>query len=334
MKNRIALGIGAAVVACALTASSAVAAGPPRPTAVNGNRVAVAGTGAGVPAQFAWAKNGDMFIAGASESADVKGGIFVIKRGTKKVKRIAGSPKVAFGIAYSRGKIYASTGNRIVAYGGWDGKRFKHRRIVLKANQKRYTQFNGVSIAPNGRIYTGVQFEFDATASKRKYASTVISVKKSGKDVKLIAKGIRNPWQLTFLDGEKQPIGTSLGSDTPEGTDAADFVFKANPGSDFGFPVCEWGPSTMAGCTNFTKPLAIFPSKEPSTSPTGITHRGKKLFVALFDPANSRVISMNRKGQSQKEVLTGFAAPAVGVGVYKGHLYSSDTTGSIYKVKL
>lgn len=334
MKNRIACTIGAAFLACALSATSAAAAGPPVPKAANGNKVAVYGTGVGVATQFAWAK-GDMFISSAPEGKQ-KGGIYVIKKGTKKAKRIAGSPKAAYGIAYSGGKFYASLGSKIVAYGKWNGKRFKHRRTVLKANRKNFTSFNGLAIAPSGRIYTGVTFQFDSKASTKKYASSVISVKKSGKGLKVIAKGIRQPWQLTFVDGEKQPIGTALGADTPKGTDAADFIYKANPGSDFGFPTCSWGPSTSTVCEDFTEPLAIFPKPAagPASSPTGITHRGLKLFVAMFRPTGPAVLTMDRKGGKVKEFLTGFAAPAVGVGVHKGHLYSSDLTGSIYKVKL
>lgn len=326
--------LGAAVVACALAASSATAAGPPPPKAANGNKVAVVGAGAGVPTQFALAK-GDMFIASAVNGEGkeaMPGGVYVIKKGTKKAKRIPGTPKNAYGIAYSQGKFYVSAGNHLAAFGKWNGKRFKHKRVILKANQKNFTAFNGVAIAPSGRIYAGVTFQFDHEASTKKYASSVISVKKSGKDLKVIAKGIRQPWQLTFLDGEKQPIGTALGSDTPGGTDSADFIYKADPGSDFGFPTCEWGPADS--CGSFTKPLLVIPKTNPAQSPTGITHRGQKLFVAFFDPINARVVSMNKKGENAKEVLTGFPAPAVGVGVHKGHLYASDVTGSIYKVKL
>ena len=335
MKNRIAVALGAAVVACALTASSALAAGPPAPVAASGNKVALVGSGMGVPAQFAWAK-GDMFVAAAKEGK-AKGGIYVIKKGTKKAKLVPNTPKNVYGIAYSGGKFYISEGSRISAYGKWNGKRFKSRRVVIKANKKNFTSFNGVSIAPNGRIYSGVTFQFDHEASTKKYASSVISVKKSGNGLKVIAKGIRQPWQLTFLDGEKQPYGTALGQDGPDGTDAADFVYKANPGSNFGFPTCGWGPSTASVCADFTKPVVTFAkpaSPLPATSPTGITHRGKKLFVALFDPAKPRVISMNRKGGSIKDVLTYTGIPAVGVGVYKGHLYSSNVAGFIYKVKL
>ncbi|MBK5232047.1 MAG: hypothetical protein JJE13_03570 [Thermoleophilia bacterium] len=272
-------------------------------------------------------------IASAVEGK-AKGGIYVIKKGTKKAKLIPGTPKAAYGMTYSGGKFFVSSGSKLIAYDKWNGKRFKHKRTVLKADKKNFTSLNGVAIAPNGRIYTGVTFQFDHATSSRKYASSVISVKKSGKGIKVIAKGIRQPWQLTFLDGEKQPIGTALGQDGPADTDAADFLYKANPGSDFGFPTCGWGPSTVTACESFTKPLAIFPKTLPAQSPTGITHRGQKLFVALFHPTGPKVISLNKKGKGVKDVLTGFAAPAVGVGVYKGHLYSSDVTGSIYKVKL
>lgn len=330
LKRALAVTLGAVLVACAFGTTTAGAAGPPVPTAANGNKVAVIGSGIPVPTQFAWAK-GNMFIAGAVEDKG-KGGIFVINKGAKKVVRIPGTPKAVYGIAYSRGKFYTSIGTSLVVYGQWNGKRFLKKRTILKANKKNFTSFNGVSIAPNGRLYTGVSFEFDSAGSKRKYASSVISVKKSGKNVKLISKGIRQPWQMTFLDGEKQPIVTGLGADTPKGTDAADIIVKANPGTDFGFPTCTWGPSSP--CSGFNKPLAIFPSVEPSSSPTGITHRGKKLFVALFKPDAPKVITMDKKGGKIKDFLTGGPAPMVGVGVYKGHLYAGDLTTRIYKVKL
>lgn len=335
MKRVTGVTLGAILVACTITASTATAAGPPVPKAASGNKVVQVGAGAGVPTQFAWA-NGDMFIASASQGK-VKGGIYVIKKGTKKAKLVPGTPENVFGIAFYAGKFYISEGSKISVYARWNGERFKSKKVVFKANKKNFTSFNGVAISPGGRIYTGVTFQFDNKASKKKYASSVVSFGRSGGDLKVIATGIRQPWQLTFLDGEKQPIGTNLGSDTPKGTDAADFIYKANPGSKFGFPVCEWGPTYTTACADgsFTKPLHIFPKGNPATSPTGITHRGQKLFVALFHPSEPKVISMNKKGNGLKDVLTGFnKIPAVGVGVYKGHLYSSTVAGFIYKVKL
>lgn len=330
MNKNTTLGV-LALVAALLVPATADAAGPPLPVANNGNEVKVFATGVAIPVAYAFAGK-DTFIAGGAEG-NTKGGIYVVKPGSAKAKKVPGTTSNAFGVAWSGGKLYASLGTSIAVFSKWNGKRFKRRETILKAGED-FTGFNGVAIGPDHRLYAGVTLEFDHKASKKKYANSVISVKKSGKDMKVVSTGLRQPWQMAFAKGQRSPIVTDLGQDKPKGTRAPDLIVKATPGSDFGFPNCTWANART--CRKFDLPILILGPQPESPSPMGIAAKGKKLFVAMFGGLKTtgpEVITTNVRGTVIRDFLTGFVAPVLSTAVHKGFVYAGDFTGRIYRVK-
>ena len=331
MKKNTALGVFA-LAAALLVPATADAAGPPLPVAGNGNKVKVFATGVPVPVAYAFAGR-DTFIAGGAEGP-LKGGIYVVRPGSTKAKKVPGTSSNAFGVAWSGGKLYASLGTSLAVFSKWNGRRFKSRKTILKATKKDFTGFNGIAIGPDHRLYAGVTLEFDHKASKKKYANSVISVRKSGKDLKVVSTGLRQPWQMAFAKGQKSPIVTDLGQDKPKGTKAPDLIVKATPGSDFGFPKCNW--SNAKTCEKFDLPILILDPQPNSPSPMGIAAKGRKLYVAMFNGlklTGPEVITTNTKGTVIRDFLTGFAAPVFSTAVHNGYVYAGDFTGTIYRVK-
>lgn len=328
MKKNAALGV-VALLAALLVSSTAEAAGPPLPVANNGNEVKVFATGVAIPVAYAFAGE-NTFIAGGSEN-DIKGGIYVVRPGSTKAKKVPGTTSNAFGVAWSGGKLYASLGTSIAVFSKWNGKRFKQRKTILKATKKDFTGFNGIAIGPDHRIYAGVTLEFDNKASKKKYANSVISIRKSGEGLKVVSTGLRQPWQMAFAKGQRSPIVTDLGQEKPK---APDLIVKATPGSDFGFTKCNW--SNAKTCKKFDLPILILEPQPAGPSPMGITARGKKLYVAMFNGLKTtgpEVITTNTKGTVIRDFLTGFVAPVLSTAVHKGYVYAGDFTGTIYRVK-
>jgi len=325
-----------AIAAITVPAAADAAKLPPPPKTATGKQSKVFATGVAVPTQITFGE-GKTFIAGGAEGPKIPGGIYVVKKGSKKAVPIKGSPTSAYGVVWSGGKLYASQETRIVAYSGWNGKGFNKRKTLVKG-PKGFSGFSGLAIGPDNRVYSGVSLtqEFDHSANPMKYANTVISVKKSGGGVKTVAKGLRQPWQMTFAKGETSPIVSVLAQDLPKGTLAPDLLVKTTPGSDFGFPECNW--ATGSPCTDFTEPIHLFPkpTKGAATSPMGLASKGNKLYLALFGglPGSAPgIVTLDKSGENIEPFMTGFGPPMLSVALHKGYVYVGDFTGRIYRVK-
>ncbi len=181
------------LIAALLIPSMAEAAGPPPlPKAAGGKKVERFATGVPVPTQVAFSGR-NAFVAGATEGP-FKGGLFVVKPGSKKAVKIPGTVKGAFGIAAKAGKVYVSSGRQVIAFARFDGKRFRARKVIY-SGPKNFTGFSGLAIGPNGRLYAGVSLnqKYDHTADPSLYGNSVVSMTRAGKNVKVIATGLRQP---------------------------------------------------------------------------------------------------------------------------------------------
>ena len=158
-----------------------------------------------------------MFVAaGGAEDGSAPGGVFAVKNGS--AVKVPGSPKTVFGVVWHRGTLYVSALDRILAWSKWNGKKFRSSRVVYKAQRKHFSGFTGLAYR-KGRLYTGGSFgtkEFKRLKS-RPYDQTYLSLKTSGKGgLKIIARGLRQPWQSTFVKGHKRPYLTVLAQDNIE----------------------------------------------------------------------------------------------------------------------
>lgn len=317
-----------ALIAAGAMAGSASALAPV-PVAANGNTAEVFAKVGGIPTQIAFG-GGNTFIAAASEG-DAVGGLYVVKKGASEATPVPGTPKNVFGVLWKSGRLYVTQNTSLVAYGKWNGKRFKQRKTLVKGPK---TGLSGLAMSPDKRLYTGVQLkqEFDHKANPMKYANTVLSVKTNGKGLRVESRGIRQPWMLAFAKGERAPIVSNLAQDLPEGVNAPDYLVKAKRGSNFGFPKCNW--AVPADCKGYAKPLLLFPKTEglPASSPMGLAADGRKIYVALFGGAS--IVTTNASGAEPKPAVTGFGPPVLSVALKAGHLYAGDVTGTIYRVKL
>lgn len=338
-RSKLRLGIAAAAVAaCAVPiAASAQEGPPPPPTAANGSTVTTVVPAGSVPTPIAFAFGaGQKFVAAAgSEDGKTPGGIFTLSGG--QAKQVPGTTGFVAGLAWHKGVLYSSINKDLVAWSKWNKSsgKFDKKQVIFKG-KKKFDGFSGLAFG-HGRIWAGIQLggdKFDHKKSKERLAQEVVSLKPDGSDLQEVATGLRQPWQLTFVKGKKYPFGSMLAQD---GTKAVprDFIYVAKPGSDFGFPKCTFMKSDGKACKGVTRPFRFLPQH---ASPQGITHIGKKLYVALFGglpQQGPEVVSMgsSHKTSKPKPVLTGFAAPVVAVGANGGRIYAGDLTGAVYSVK-
>jgi glucose/arabinose dehydrogenase len=322
------------IATLAIPAAAQAAGPPPLPKATSGAKVQRFATGVAVPTQITFSGR-NAFIAGAAEGR-LKGGVFVVKAGSKKAVQVPGTPKSAFGIASRAGKVFVSSGRKVFAFSRFDGKRFRGKKVIFQG-PKKFTGFSGLAVGPNGRLYAGVSLnqKYDHTADPSLYGNSVVSMNRSGKQVKVVATGLRQPWMMTFAPGIRDPFVSVLGPDLPLNNGAPDLIVRARPDSDFGFPECDW--LSEESCDGLSQPLVRLeaqPGEKDSLnqqSPMGIGAIGKQLYVALFSAM--QVKTMKTDGSGIKPFMTGFVAPVLSVATHKGFVYVGDLTGSIYKVK-
>jgi hypothetical protein len=332
MASRLLKPGGIVLAASALFCSSAMAAGPPPPKSTNGNTVQLVGSGLSTPTSFAFGA-GQTFVSDfGSEDGKSVGGVFVLKGGA--AVRLPGSPPISFGLAWHKNTLYISALNRLMAWSGWNGSEFTSRKVIYTA-PKRFTGFNGIGFGANGRLYVGVSLADtnDHGPPKTPYAYDILSLTAKGKDLKIVAQGIRQPWQMVFPAGSSSPFVSGLGQDKGA-KNPPDFVFRIKSGQDYGFPKCNW--TKASACKGFARPFKMF---SPHFDAMGLGLIGAKLYISSFlgpkgTGPGGQVFWMPRKGGAPKPLLTGFVAPVVALGTHSGWVYAGEVgTGLVHRVK-
>jgi glucose/arabinose dehydrogenase len=343
--HRLILSIAGVAAACATALSATTqAAGPPPPTAAGGQTVTTVASGLNTPTSFAFG-DGKVFAGdGGSNAKNVPiGGVFLLSNGSST--KLAGSPAFVAGLAWHQGALYVSGGTpsgrtsatwTLQKWTGFNGTTFARRKVIYTA-PKGFEGFNGIAFGPDGRLYVGVDVGLTdgndhGPASMSPDVYDILSIKPNGKDLKIFAKGIRQPWQMAFPKGSAFPLVSALGQDSGA-TNPPDFVLKVKPGQNYGFPGCNHTVKTK--CKAFAKPFRTF---GPHTDIMGMAIIGKKLYMTSFMGPQGKgpggeVFSMPLKGGKLKPVVTGFVAPTVGLGVRGSSLYIGELTGQVFSVK-
>jgi glucose/arabinose dehydrogenase len=335
---------GLLTAAAALALSTAAGGqGPPPPTAANGNPVTTVASGVATPTSFAFdAATSTLFIgAFGDEGTGEGGGVFTATPDGAAVPVPGISGSVA-GLVDHEGTLYVSllTGNKgkVLALSGWNGASFSSSKTIFKSSRNTVGAVNGLAWGPDDRLYGGAGLAVDvgkngrAKKSPFRHPYTVFSIRPNGRGFKVISRGLRQPWQMTFVGKAPHPYVSVLSQDAGKIPD--DAIVAARPGANYGFPKCFAGVGV--DCKHpFAKPLIRLPRH---ASPMGIQAVGRTLYVALFGgigKSGPEVVTIPaKKGGKPTPFLAGFAAPVVALGIFDGMLYAGDLTGSIYRVAL
>jgi glucose/arabinose dehydrogenase len=320
-------GLAAAVALSGVGAPAAHAAGPPPPQSSNGH--AVVQVAAGLPAvttSFAFG-DGQVFAGNeGSETGSAPGGVFLLRHGSATL--LPGSPGFVFGLAWHQGTLYISSGSQLLAWSDWTGSEFAHQRTIYTA-PRGFGDFNGLGFGANGRLYAGVDTgNSDHGPSNTPFARDILSFTATGRDLRIVARGIRQPWQLAFPAGSSSPYVSDLGQDTGA-INPPDFLLRVNHGDNYGFPRCNW--TTLAACSGFQKPFRFFTAH---TDAMGLGILNGRLYISEFGALRpAQVVSMPLRGGPLRPLLTGFVAPIVGLAINRGSLYVGELTGQVFRVR-
>lgn len=319
------------VLSGAAVAQAADGGPPPPPRSASGGAVETLAQGVPTPTQFAFGAGVTFVAAAGAEDGSASGGVFVVRDGAATL--VPGTPRLAFGALWVRGTLYVTSGPRLLALTGWDGTRFARTATVF-TGPRGMPSLTGLALGPNGRIYTGVSFtrnRFDHERSTEPLAQRLISLKRDGSRLRVIASGLRQPWMMAFVPGSGSPFVSVLAQDNLR-VAPPDWIVHARRGQDYGFAECTW--AKPRDCRGFPRPTWLLPSH---ASPMGIGFLGGKLYLALFGGigrSGPEVVSLRPDGTGRvKPALTGFAAPVVALGVHDGWVYTGDLTGAIYRTR-
>jgi glucose/arabinose dehydrogenase len=318
--------------AIALTAAGAAAKAHPAakphqlPQAIGHRTVTVVARGVPTPTEFA-VFDGRLFVAGYGDEHHPKaaGGVYVLGGG--KAIKVPGSPKHVYGLAAAKNTLYLSTSQALLAWSGWNGTRFLKTRVVN--TPAGYGSFRGPAIGPDGLIYVGAEADpRPSAAPSPNISASFVSVDPATGSTRVIANGIRQPWQPLFLPGHALPLVSALNQDDLGPRRPLDYLLAIKRGANYGFPTCPAAPST---CSNYDQPLVKFP---PHSSPMGLGYLSGKLYVALYGGLGKGpvVVSMPPGGGTPTPFLSGFTAPVIALGTAGGNLYVGDQSGVIYRV--
>jgi glucose/arabinose dehydrogenase len=175
-------------------------------------------------------------------------------------------------------------------------------------------------------------------------SAAVLSLKRNGSDIRVVARGLRNPYGLA-IDGKHDRILVSVNGRDHIGNHAdpepAEMVVALGAGRNFGWPGC-WPSARLlklvGSCRGVTPPLAYL---EPHSSADGMTFWRGALYVAewgqyLRHRFGRRVVRVRLNGPMRTRVsvfASGFDHPlALAVDRQNALLVADWGRGIVYSI--
>src|SRR3954447_2564177 len=225
-------------------------------------------TGIPNPSNLAFDRRGRLWATSAGVQAADADGVWLVPRRGARPRQVVSGLFSALGLTWHRGELYVShivphatfaprhTG-RVVAYSGFDGRRFARSRVVVDGLPVGRHRPDSIVAGPGGRLYLGIGSESDHEPSPSTLAGTVVSFRPGGGGLRVEARGLRNPYGLAVApDGRRLLVSEhgrdDLGLHSPP--DALDLVDPGGRARSYGFPAC-WGQGG-APCRGTVAPLA------------------------------------------------------------------------------
>ena len=287
------------------------------------------------PTAMAWGPDGRLYVTEDT-------GLVVIARPGRKPLVVARGLRTPLGLAWRGQELYVSEQGRLARY-TLAGSKLTARRILVRGLPFGLHQQDNVVVGPDDRLYLGSGSTCDACREKNPRSATILSLKPDGSDLRVVARGLRNPFGLAFKPGTDQLYASVNGQDklgTKKRPEPAESVVLVKQGAFYGWPRCwpSYARKTLAGrCRAVTPPLAYL---EPHSSADGLAFWRGSLFVALWgqylSDRHGRKLVRIQPGPP-KRVTTfarGFDHPLALVVDKSGALLVADWgTGVIYRIQ-
>lgn len=314
-----------------------------------GFRIETYSSGLESPTAMAWGPDGRLYVTQEG------GSLVVVDRGSRRPRVVARSLRTPLGLAWKGQLLFVSQQGRLERF-VLRGAKLGSRRTLLRGLPFGRHQQDNVVVGGDGRLYLGSGSTCDACSERDRRSATILSLRPDGSDLRVVARGLRNPFGLA-VQPETNRLYASVNEQDELGTAArpepAETVVIVRPGAFYGWPRCwpSYARKRMVGrCQGVTPPVAYL---EPHSSADGIAfytgdsfpeaYRGD-LFVALWGQYNSprhgrRVVRLDLlpDGKSRRVVdfAGGFDHPlALLVDPNGGLLVADWGRGVIYRIQV
>ena len=208
-----------------------------------------------------------------------KGELVAVGRGSARPRVLARGFRTPLGLAWSGSTLFVSAQgslHRLVVR----GKSVVSRRTILSGLPFGRHQQDTVAVGPDGRLYLGSGATCNACVEKDRRSAAILSAKQDGSDLRVVARGLRNPFGLAFEPGSDRLYASDNARDDLGETEPAETIVLIRQGADYGWPGCwsSWRERELRGtCRGVTPPVALL---EPHSSADSLAFWRGRLFVA------------------------------------------------------
>ena len=207
------------------------------------------------------------------------GEVVAVGRGSTRARVLARGFRSPLGLVWQGRTLYVSAQgslHRLVVR----GKRVTSRRAIVTGLPFGRHQQDTVAVGPDGRLYVGSGSTCDACRERDPRSGAVLSMRPDGSDLRIVARGLRNPFGLAFQPGTNRLYVSDNGRDGLGDSEPAETIVRIRPGAHYGWPRCwaSWRERRLRGsCAGVTAPVAYL---EPHSSANTLAFWRGGLFVA------------------------------------------------------
>jgi glucose/arabinose dehydrogenase len=285
---------------------------------------------------------------------ETAGRVVSITRGTRKPRVVAHGLRTPLGLAWLGRQLFISEQGRLERTVLNRGRLVKRKVLVARLPFGEHQQDN-VVVGRDGRLYLGSGSTCNACRERDRRSGAVLSLRTDGRDLRVYASGLRNPYGLAVQPGTGRLYATVNGQDnlgTRRDPEPADTLVIVKRGARYGWPRC-WADArtlSMRGrCSGVTAPAAYL---EPHAAAAGLAfYAGKSfprayrgnLFVAEWGQYYSRRfgrrvvrVELGRGGRARRVVsfASGFQHPLALLVDRRGGLLVADWgNGVVYRIQ-
>jgi glucose/arabinose dehydrogenase len=274
------VGLRTSLIALVTAAVLAPAAGAPTVKIVVPPAFQVSTFAAGLehPTAMAWGPDNRLYVT------EDTGLVVVARRGSRKPLVVVRRLRTPLGLAWQDQTLFVSEQGRLTRF-RLQGAALAGRHVVVRGLPFGLHQQDNVVLGSDGRLYMGNGSTCDACRERNRRSATVLSLRPDGSDLRIVARGLRNPFGLAFQPGTGRLYASVNGQDklgTKNRPEPAEMVVVVREGAFYGWPRCwpSFQKRRLVGrCAGVTRPAAYL---EPHSSADGVAFWRGDLFVALW----------------------------------------------------
>jgi glucose/arabinose dehydrogenase len=218
------------------------------------------------------------------------------------------------------------------------GKRVVSRRTIVSGLPFGRHQQDTIALGPDRRLYLGSGSTCDVCRERDRRSAAILSFRTDGSDLRVHARGLRNPFGLAFHpDGRL--FASDNGRDDLGGDEPAETVVVVRRGAHYGWPDCwaSWQGRRLRGaCAGVTAPFAYL---EPHSSANTLAFWRGRLVVAewgqyLSERWGRKLVWIDLRTRRATTLADGFEHP-LGLAVDRqGALLAADWgRGVVYRLR-